>query len=387
MVEILCWALAASAGLPLLMLAVECVVGAAPERKQDYDLPPPFAVLIPAHDEARGIAAVVQAVRAQLRPCDQMLVVADNCTDATAALASASGADVVERDDQDRRGKAYALAYGRAALRLRPTAVVIILDADCVPGPGALSRLAAHADRHGAAVQGCYLLGSPPAATPLVRVSTLAFMIKNLVRQRGLQRLGGGALLQGTGMAFPWPIFERAPLETASLVEDLKLGLDLRLAGFPVRFDSHARFTSDASAQSATQGQRTRWEHGSIATALRYVPRLTLASLSGRPALLPLAADVAIPPLALLGVQAITACLLLTIAAMLTGHVAPLIALVTVGGIAAAALLFVWFLLGRDILPAAMATQLPRYLLWKLPIYRRLAGARQRLWVRTSREP
>lgn len=387
MAALLCWALAASAGLPLLMLAVECVVGAAPERKQYYAPPPPFAVLIPAHDEAHGIAAVVLAVRAQLRSCDRMLVVADNCTDATATLASANGADIVERNDQDRRGKAYALAHGRAALRSHPTGVVIIVDADCVPGPDALPRLAAHADRYGAVVQGCYLLNSPPTATPLVRVSSLAFMIKNLVRQRGLQRLGGGALLQGTGMAFPWPIFEQAPLETASLVEDLKLGLDLRLAGFPVRFDSHARFTSNASAQSATRGQRTRWEHGSIATALQYGPRLTLASLSGRPALLPLAADLAIPPLALLSVQAMAVCLLLTIAAMLTGHVAPLIALVTIGGIAATALLFIWFLLGRDILPGAMAIQLPRYLLWKLPIYRRLAGARQKSWVRTSREP
>lgn len=387
MVVLLFWALAASAGLPLLMLAVECVVGAAPERKQDHALPPPFAVLIPAHDEARGIATVVLAVRAQLRPCDRLLVVADNCTDATAALASASGAEVVERDDQHRRGKAYALDHGRAALRSHPAAVVIIVDADCLPEPGALPRLAAHADRHGAAVQGCYLLDNPPAATPLVRVSNLAFMIKNLVRQRGLQRLGGGALLQGTGMAFPWPIFERAPLATASLVEDLKLGLDLRLDGFPVRFDSHARFTSAASAQSATQGQRTRWEHGSITTALQYVPRLIWASLSGRPALLPLAADLAIPPLALLGVQTMTIGLLLTIAAMLTGSVAPLIALMTIGGMAAAALWFIWFLLGRDILPGAMATQLPRYLLWKLPIYRRLGGARQKLWVRTSREP
>jgi cellulose synthase/poly-beta-1,6-N-acetylglucosamine synthase-like glycosyltransferase len=344
-------------------------------------------VLIPAHDEAAGIVTVVRAVAAQLRACDSMIVVADNCHDETAVLARAFGAQVVERHDPDRRGKAYALAHGRTALRLRPRAVIVIVDADCCPQPGALPRLAAHAHRHRAAVQGCYLLTTPPEATPLVRVSNLAFMIKNLIRQRGLARLGGGALLQGTGMAFPWPVFATAPLETSSLVEDLKLGLDLRLRGCAVRFDPHACFTSQASAQGATQGQRTRWEHGSIATAWRYVPRLMLAGLWGRPGLLLLAADLAIPPLALLVAMGMVASLVLMVLAVLLGVLAPLLALIAAGCLAGATLSGVWLMLGRGILPGAMARQLPRYLVWKLPIYRRLAGARQKSWVRTSREP
>ncbi|WP_159978964.1 MULTISPECIES: glycosyltransferase family 2 protein [unclassified Novosphingobium] len=387
MVDILCWALAAVVGLPLFILAAECMLGASPSVKAPYILPPPFTVLIPAHDEVIGIAAVVRAVRQQLRPCDRVLVVADNCTDDTASMAKACGADVVERNAPDLRGKAYALVRGREALRLQPPPIVIVLDADCLPARGALPRLAAHAAGKSAAVQGCYLLTGTPDATPLVRFSIFAFLVKNLVRQTGLQRLGGGALLQGTGMAFPWPMFDTAPLETASLVEDLKLGLDLRLAGRKVQFDPLAVFTSGASAESATQGQRTRWEHGSIATMAQYLPRLTSAALRGRPALLVLAADIAVPPLALLAGLTVPICLLLAIIAMFTGTFAPLLALLGVAAAAAAALVLVWFRLGRDILPAAIARQLPRYVLWKLPIYRRLAGARQTLWVRTSRKP
>ncbi|NOW46449.1 cellulose synthase/poly-beta-1,6-N-acetylglucosamine synthase-like glycosyltransferase [Novosphingobium sp. SG751A] len=379
------------------MLALECLAGVARAPWRPHGAPPPFVALIPAHDEAAGIAAVVAAIAAQLRPCDRMLVVADNCRDDTAALARAGGAQVVERHDATRRGKAYALAFGRAALRADAPSVVIIVDADCRPEPGALARLAAHADQSGAVVQGCYLLTTAPAAAPLVRVSNLAFLIKNLVRQRGLQRLGGGALLQGTGMAFPWAIFAAAPLETASLVEDLQLGLDLRLRGCAVRFDSHACFTSHASAQTATQGQRTRWEHGSILTALHYWPRLMRAGLSGRAGLLVLAADLAIPPLALLAAIAIVCGAVLLVAAVLTGAglgrsglggpVAPLLVLVAAGTGALTVLAGVWLALGRGILPGAMALQLPRYLFWKLPIYRRLARARQSAWVRTSREP
>jgi len=79
--------------------------------------------------------------------------------------------------------------------------------------------------------------------------------------------------------------------------------------------------------------------------------------------------------------------MILTALALLGGPVAPLIALVAVGGLAITALAGVWLAQGRDILPGAMALQLPRYVLWKLPIYRRLARARQKSWVRTSREP
>lgn len=144
---LLCWALATFSGLPLLMLSVECIMGALPARQRPHAPPPPFAVLIPAHDEASGIAAVLDAVVAQLRPCDRVLVVADNCHDDTAALARACGAEVVERRDPERCGKAYALSYGRTALGLKSTSVVIIVDADCYPQPGALARLAAHADQ------------------------------------------------------------------------------------------------------------------------------------------------------------------------------------------------------------------------------------------------
>jgi cellulose synthase/poly-beta-1,6-N-acetylglucosamine synthase-like glycosyltransferase len=387
MIAIICWGIAASAGLPLVMLTLETMLGVLPDRLRAYGPATPFTVIIPAHDEAGGIAKVIQAVRAQLRAGDRVMVIADNCTDGTASIARAEGAEVVERGDEHRRGKAYALAFGRQALLTDPPVTIIVVDADCLPAPDALSRLAAHASFYGAAVQGCYLLTTPADATPLVRISNLAFLIKNLVRQRGLERLGGGALLQGTGMAFPWSIFEQASLETDSLVEDMQLGLELRLAGEMVRFDPQARFYSAASAQSATQGQRTRWEHGSVTTALRYAPRLVLAGLWGRPALLLLATDLMIPPLAMLVIYALTASLLLASMALLGASILPLLALLTAGAASAAAISLIWFSLGRDILPAQMAVQVPRYLLWKLPIYRRLVGARQRSWVRTSREP
>lgn len=384
----LAWLLAVCAALPLLVFSVECLVGLRPGRQSvRAGTAPPFTILVPAHDEAVGIAKTIGAIRLQLRACDRLLVVADNCTDATAEVALRAGAAVVQRHDPDRAGKGYALAFGRDVLRNDPPAVVIVIDADCVPEHGALQTLALSTAQQQTTVQGQYLLAVEPAATVMVRISSFAFLIKNQVRQRGLDRLSGLALLQGTGMGFPWAIFDAAPLATPSLVEDLKLGLDLTLAGENVRFEDDARFTSSAGAQGATRTQRTRWEHGMLTTAAQYLPRLLIAGAIRRPRLLLLAADLIVPPLALLaglvGIVTLASLLL----ALFAGHVAPLLALLTVELLFATALALMWHAHGRTLLPRAALLRLPQYILWKQPIYARLLARREQRWIRTSRVP
>lgn len=56
-----------------------------------------FRILIPAHDEEAGIARTVQNLLAVDYPAEQrrLWVIADNCTDGTAAAATAAGAEVM----------------------------------------------------------------------------------------------------------------------------------------------------------------------------------------------------------------------------------------------------------------------------------------------------
>jgi cellulose synthase/poly-beta-1,6-N-acetylglucosamine synthase-like glycosyltransferase len=383
------WTVAALISIPLLLLIAEFLAAllmrSGPARA--LDAPPPFAILMPAHNEVLGIAAAVAAARAQLRPCDRLIVLADNCTDGTAAAARRAGAFVVTRTNPHARGKGFALAFGRDVLLDHPPSVVIVLDADCVPAPEALGRLAAVAAHEQAAVQGRFLLTPPAMSSPVVGISTFAFRIKNHVRQRGLFRMGGVALLQGTGMAFPWDIFKTAPLATPSLVEDLQLGLDLFLAGQRICFDEGALITSRASSQPATVTQRTRWEHGQLATAARYLPRLVHAGVHGRAGALLLALDLAVPPLSLLTFGIGCGFMAQLIIAWFTGNIAPLLTLTAICALFLVSLLSVWFHWGRDLLPLGSLARLPQYVLWKLPIYGRLLVRRQRVWLRTSREP
>ncbi|WP_395397394.1 glycosyltransferase family 2 protein [Novosphingobium sp. BL-8A] len=389
MIAALAWTMALCMALPALVLAIECAVGACRSLPVPADEPAsPCIVLMPAHDEAQGIALAVSSVLAQLRAGDELVVVADNCTDDTAAIARSLGATVIERSDSTLRGKGYALEYGRAFIERQRAeaafAVVIVIDADCLPKPGAISALAAATERKQAVVQGAYLMEPPADADAVVRVSCFAFLVKNLVRQLALDWLAGAALLQGSGMAFPRAVFARMRWSAASLVEDLDMGMDLLLAGQAVRFEPAAGFVSAASSARGTAGQRRRWEHGMLQSAQRFVPRLIGAGIAGRPRLLFVALDLLVPPTVLLIVLllAVTAAL-----ALIVGLEGPTLALLATGLALALCLGAAWWRHGRAMLPLASIGRIPGYVLWKLPLLLQFVTRRERNWIRTERGP
>src|SRR5262249_44443524 len=125
----------------------------------------------------------------------RIVVVADNCHDRTAAIARQAGATVVERFDDERRGKGFALEFGMQFLAEEHADVVVIVDADCRWEPGTLDALARTAVAAGRPAQSDYLMTSPPRPTPRDIVSQFAVTVKNRVRQRGMARLGGAAVL------------------------------------------------------------------------------------------------------------------------------------------------------------------------------------------------
>ena len=143
------------------------------------------------------------------------------------------GAEVVERHDPDRRGKGYALDHGVRHLAAAPPAVVIVVDADCAVAPGSVDLLASECMRRRRPVQALYLMRAPPGAGLKQRMAEFAWAVRNQVRPLGWQRLGGPCQLMGTGMAFPWATLATASLASASIVEDMQLGLDLAASGSP----------------------------------------------------------------------------------------------------------------------------------------------------------
>src|SRR5262245_46115320 len=165
------------------------------------------AVLIPAHNEGTGILPTIRDVQAQLGPNDRILVVADNCTDDTAAIVQAAGVEVIVRTDPARLGKGHALEFGVRHLGLNPPDVVVILDADCRLGDNTLRPLSDRAMASGRPVQSLYFMLAPAEhAQPGKGVNLFAWRIKNWIRPLGLKVFRLPTQLFGTGMAFPFSL-------------------------------------------------------------------------------------------------------------------------------------------------------------------------------------
>lgn len=348
-----------------------------------------LAVLVPAHNEGAGILPTLASVRAQLQPGDRVLVVADNCSDDTAAHARAGGADVLVRSDEIRRGKGYALDAGVRHLSIDPPSIVVVVDADCLLAPHALERLAQRCQASVRPVQALYLMHAPADAGLKTRIAEFAWTVKNHGRALGLARLGLPCQLMGSGMAFPWRLIEGAQLASADLVEDLRLGLDFARERQAPVFCPEALVTSEFPVNAkGLQSQRTRWEHGHLAMMLRDGPRLLLESLRSRNAgLCALTLDMAVPPLALLVLASLVFGALGAVAWALSGAALPW-SLALVGPLLlAVAVLAAWAGYGRAILSWRELAYAPIYALVKIPLYLKFVVQRQVAWVRSERDP
>jgi cellulose synthase/poly-beta-1,6-N-acetylglucosamine synthase-like glycosyltransferase len=385
--------LGAIALLVLLCTAVLFVEITAAITRRDTARPEegerrPIAVLMPAHNESPVIAAAIQSVLRQLAVDDRLVVIADNCSDNTAAIAAAEGAEVVVRTDVARRGKGYALDFGVRHLESKPPDVILIVDADCHVSPGAVDHLVRLCCRTNRPVQAIYLMQAGPEARLNMRIAEFAWLVKNKVRPLGLHRLGLPCQLTGTGMAFPWGHLSKAVLATGHIVEDLKLGLELARAGAAPMLCPQALVTSNfPTSAEGIKGQRTRWEHGHLGVILSDAPRLFLEGARGRSAdLLALALDLCVPPTALLALLVAASWVLCAILFYLTAAAWPLALASLAGLLMAASVLISWRAYGRHIMTLGTLLLSIIYPLRKIPLYLRFLVARQVDWVRSKRD-
>jgi cellulose synthase/poly-beta-1,6-N-acetylglucosamine synthase-like glycosyltransferase len=391
-VSVLLWSLALLIGVPLLYLAGEIacglVAGATGGRRASGGTPVKTAILVPAHNEELLIERTVTALRHSIASSTRILVVADNCTDNTATRAKDAGGQVVVRTEPLLHGKGHALAFGRDRLRSDPPDVVIVLDADCQLRPGSDHCLASAVRRTNEVAQATNLVVSAADASPLVQISNFAMLVKNVVRARGMERIGGGILLFGTGMAFPWAIFERAPLASSDIVEDMQLALWLARRGVRVHLEEGALVTSEGADLQDSAEQRRRWEHGFLKTAVsNAIPLVACGSARRSRYMVALGMHLLVPPLALLLLMSSLVFGLLLVSALWLSLWGPLYFLGTLMAVAAGMLLLAWAMEGTAVLRLPALLAIPFYALWKVPIYVGFFTARQGSWNRTTRRP
>ncbi len=395
MIEILLALAMVPMALPALSLLILTLAACGNRRPDQADVTDPaagpvrVAILVPAHNESVNVLPTIKCLQGQLGPGDRLLVIADNCDDNTAELARSAGAGVIERHSPGLRGKGYALAFGVDQLRADPPDVVLVVDADCVVSDGAVACIAERCKASAKPVQMLNLMSAGEGAGLKLRVLEFAMVMKNLVRPLGSFRLGGACHLMGTGMALPWALMAQANLATGHITEDMKLGIDLAVAGHAPQFLPQVRVSSAFPADTGVaRVQKSRWEHGHLATLTEELPGLAAKAFkSGNPALIVLAMDLLVPP---------TALYFLLLAITLTGSLAAAalfpvwrLAALVAGGAALCFCLAIglaWLGFGRQLLSARELMSTPLYALWKVPVYLAYFLKKRSGWVRTKRK-
>jgi cellulose synthase/poly-beta-1,6-N-acetylglucosamine synthase-like glycosyltransferase len=352
-----------------------------------------FIVVVPAHNEEAVLGRTLESLYAVDYPASlrEVIVIADNCTDSTKAIAEKYGATVFERFDTAQIGKGYALrwAFDRILASRKKINAIFVLDADSVVTPNILNVLDKYLQDGARAIQIADIV-QPNNDSWNTEIIRLGFTLYNVIRPMGKKALGLSAGLRGNGMCFSIGIIKRIPWNAYSLAEDLEYGLTLLLHGETVTFAPEASVLASMPEKSdQSQTQRARWEAGRFPIIKKFAAPLLFRAISkGSLSCLDSFIDLLAPPF-------VNLCTVL--AAMCAVHVALLFF-----GVAGAATTFLaWVMLSTfaalhvvvglssvdadDGLYRAIA-HVPRYALWKIQLYVRLASTGERVpWLRTER--
>ena len=382
------WVLAVPAAATSLYLLVLTLLSArnpagAPSRRQLR-----FDLIVPAHNEEAVLSNIISSLRTVDWPANgfRIVIVADNCTDSTAAIARAAGTYVLERFDRERRGKGYALQLAFRMSREQGWAdAVVVVDADARVSPNLLEAIARRMERGEHAVQVHYGVSNTASSwrTRLLSIAKAAF---HVVRSRARERLKLSCGLRGNGWSVTHALLDRVPYSAFSLTEDLEYGITLGINGYRVAYADEAHADAEmVSGEKESRGQRRRWEMGRFALVRsKTLPLLRHAVLARSAVCLDLALDLLVLPLSYV---ALNVGLLLAIALVLLGTS------VNHGwlwvGIACAAALILhvlrgWQLSGSGLQGLLDLARAPGFLLWKIIIMLRRSESRE--WVRTKRE-
>lgn len=378
-----------------LFLSIELVVGVifyrSFEKKTSKNLENArelsCAILIPAHNEEHAIGATLSHLNKVKTVNDVVVVVADNCNDKTSDICHDYGAQVVERLHTTKKGKGYALQRGKDWICENLTVdIVIIFDADCVFSGNSLEILKKIAFENDQVTQACYLMRSKNGVVKTI-VPQFTWWIKNAVRATGLKKLASSAHIQGSGIAFPNHIFEKLNFATGSIVEDLELGIKLSLTGQSVFFTDKAQIESFFPVnQKGLDEQRTRWEHGHLATIakipkqlMKCVIRLDIKSFF-------LLLDAAIPPLiSFLLLQMIFCAMGVLLYVGLKAELLFLTSLLSFS-LTIIALFIVWLVQGRNQIKFRELFLILQFLVSKLDVYKKFVTGRKANWDKTTRD-
>jgi len=229
------------------------------------------SILVPARNEEAVVAAAFDQMLRHSYQSWELLVLADNCTDRTAAVAKAAAAgDVRVRVIEmtfAKGSKAHAL---NAGLSECCGDVVLELDADNQIGAEYLSGLAAAFANPGVSAVQTQIRASNVSAGLLPALQDMEFLVYSEVFNRGRRALGLSSSIGGTGFAIRRETLEDLGGWDDGLVEDFSLHLKLTRAAVEVEYEPGLTvYDEKPETWAALVRQRKRWIRGHLLEAIR----------------------------------------------------------------------------------------------------------------------
>jgi len=169
----------------LLVLTAVSLLPSVPVRKGDaVSKEFPITVVVPAHNEEALVGRCIRSMASSSCPGVDLVVIAHNCCDATAAEAEAAGARALVLNDPDQKGKGCALNYGFASALAGLSRAVLVVDADSVVSPDLIAAVQQRFLTGAHAVQCRYEVHNSEESRR-TKLMTLAFQGFNVIRPRG----------------------------------------------------------------------------------------------------------------------------------------------------------------------------------------------------------
>lgn len=237
-----------------------------------------FALIVAAHNEEMVIQDIVNSLNIVDYPKElyDIFVIADNCTDKTAARSKAAGALVYERFNKTKRGKGYALEwmFDKIFKLDKKYDAVVIFDADNLASRNFLREMNNKLCEGFKVVQG-YLDSKNPHDTWITGSYSIAFWTSNRMFQLSRRNLGLSNQLGGTGFCIDTETLKELGWGATCLTEDLEFTCKLVLNGHKVGW-AHDAVIYDEKPLTLAQSwwQRKRWMQGFADVTGRYFFKL-----------------------------------------------------------------------------------------------------------------
>ncbi len=253
-----------------------------------------FAVIIAARNERTVVGHLITSIQNQNYPADKLdiIVIADNCTDDTAAICREKGAVVYEREDTKRIGKGYALDFLFKAMMANGTFEnyegYCVLDADNLLDENFIAEMNKMFD-HGHRILTSYRNSKNYGDNWISAGYALWFMREARYLNNPRMRLGSSCAISGTGFLVHRDIIAKNNgWKHHLLTEDIEFTIDSVIHGEKIGYCEYAvLYDEQPTTMKQSWDQRLRWAKGFYQVVGRYGGKLCKNIFTSREKALP----------------------------------------------------------------------------------------------------